>query len=430
MAYQHGKMSFRYLPACMKIRMREPGESGGRNVDPRNRPTNKERLMYRRHVAPQTQNERTSSLTRGAKRRAGVKIAAFGVSALVAGQLLLPGVALATEITEPTAGEDIAVTNIVDPTKLAAETIAVAPNAAAPTAMEAEPAAAVAPANKPTAAPAPTSKPTATASAAAAATRGTTIPGGEIRIDSTVVNHFYDLELPPAFTLIQDEAFVYDFPDAPEGFTPWRNESIHLFRIDPDTESLVKTDNVKEANVSISLAPVDNHERATLVFTGGGADPLISYSLDLFHLIYIGALADVDFSNYNNGEGTILETRHEYYIRCVFGSNVHLIGTDTADPEPSPDVKPDPEIKPNPEVKSDPEVKPDPETKPDPAPQPETEKPAANPAPAKAAPVAKPAETTLPATGDNGAMAVALGAAGATTAAAAAGIAATRRRNR
>ena len=37
--------------------------------------------MYRRHVAPQTQNERTSSLTRGAKRRAGVKIAAFGVSA-------------------------------------------------------------------------------------------------------------------------------------------------------------------------------------------------------------------------------------------------------------------------------------------------------------------------------------------------------------
>ena len=211
--------------------------------------------MYRRHVAPQTQNERTSSLTRGAKRRAGVKIAAFGVSALVAGQLLLPGVALATEITEPTAGEDIAVTNIADPTKLAAETIAVAPNAAAPTAMEAEPAAAVAPANKPTAAPAPTSKPTATASAAAAATRGTTIPGGEIRIDSTVVNHFYDLELPPAFTLIQDEAFVYDFPDAPEGFTPWRNESIHLFRIDPDTESLVKTDNVKEANVSISLAP-------------------------------------------------------------------------------------------------------------------------------------------------------------------------------
>ena len=167
-----------------------------------------------------------SPLIRGAKRRAGAKIAAFGASALVAGQLLLPGVALATEITEPTAGEDIAVTNIAGPTKLAAETIAVAPNAAAPTAVEAEPAAAVAPANEPTAAPAPASKPTATASAAAAATRGATIPGGgEIRIDSTVVNHFYDLELPPAFTLIQDEAFVYDFPDAPEGFTPGATKS-------------------------------------------------------------------------------------------------------------------------------------------------------------------------------------------------------------
>lgn len=271
--------------------------------------------MYRQHVAPQTQNERTSSFIRGAKRRAGFKIAAFGVNALVAGQLLLPGVALATEITEPTAGEDIAVTNIADPTKLTAETIAVAPNAAAPTAVEAEPAAAVAPANEPTAAPAPASKPTATASAAAAATRGATIPGGgEIRIDdSTVVNHFYDLELPPAFTLIQDEAFVYDFPDAPEGFTLWRNESVHLFRIDPDTESLVKTDNAKEANVSISLASVDNHERATLVFTGSNVDPLISYSLKLLNYIYIGALADFDFSSFNNGEGTILETKHMYY---------------------------------------------------------------------------------------------------------------------
>ena len=189
--------------------------------------------MYRQHARyRKRKTNETSSFIRGAKRRAGFKIAAFWVSALVAGQLLLPGVALATERTEPTTGEDIAVTNIADPTKLTAETIAVAPNAAAPTAVEAEPAAAVAPANEPTAAPAPASKPTATASAAAAATRGATIPGGgEIRIDdSTVVNHFYDLELPPAFTLIQDEAFVYDFPDAPEGFTLWRNESVHLFR--------------------------------------------------------------------------------------------------------------------------------------------------------------------------------------------------------
>lgn len=393
--------------------------------------------MHRQHVAPQTQNERTSSLVRGAKRRTGAKIAAFGVSALVAGQLLLPGAALATEMPAPTAGQDAAATiaDSIEPgiAKPAAETAAAAPNTVAPTAAKAESpstpalaseaapttalnaaeqAAAVAPANE-----------SATASAAAAATRGATTPGGgEIRIDTTVVNHFYDLELPPAFTLVQDEAFVYDFPDAPENFTLWRNESVHLFRIDPDTESLVKTDNAKEANVSISLASVDNHERATLVFTGGGADPLISYSLDLFYSIYIGAGADFDFSNFNNGEGTILETRHEHYIRCVFGSNVYLIGTDTT--EPGPDVKPNPEEKPNPEVK------PDPETKPEPAPQPEAEKAAADPAPAEVTPVVKPAETALPATGDNGAMAIALGAAGAAAAAAAAGLAAARRRNR
>lgn len=418
--------------------------------------------MHRQHVAPQTQNERTSSLVRGTKRRTGAKIAAFGVSALVAGQLLLPGAALATEMPAPTAGQDAAATiaDSIEPgvAKPSAETAAAAISTVAPIAAKAEPsaapalaseaaptaalnaaeqAAAVAPANEPTAAPAPTSESAATvsASAVAPATRGATTPGGgEIRIDTTVVNHFYDLELPPAFTLVQDEAFVYDFPDAPENFTLLRNESVHLFRIDPDTESLVKTDNAKEANVSISLASVDNHERATLVFTGGGADPLISYSLDLFYSIYIGAGADFDFSSFNNGEGTILETRHEHYIRCVFGSNVYLIGTDTT--EPAPDVKPNPEEKPNPEVKPDPEAKPDPEVKPDPeskpesAPQPEAEKPATDPAPAKAAPVAKPAETALPATGDNGAMAVALGAAGAAVAAAAAGVAAARRRNR
>lgn len=412
--------------------------------------------MHRQHVAPQTQNERTSSLVRGTKRRTGAKIAAFGVSALVAGQLLLPGAALATEMPAPTAGQDAAATiaDSIEPgvAKPSAETAAAAISTVAPIAAKAEPsatpalaseaaptaalnaaeqAAAVAPANEPTAAPAPTSESAATvsASAVAPATRGATTPGGgEIRIDTTVVNHFYDLELPPAFTLVQDEAFVYDFPDAPENFTLLRNESVHLFRIDPDTESLVKTDNAKEANVSISLASVDNHERATLVFTGGDADPLISYSLDLFYSIYIGTGADFDFSNFNNGEGTILETRHEYYIRCVFGSNVYLIGTDAT--EPDPDVKPNPEVKPDPEVKPETEVKPDPETKPEPAPQPETEKAAADPAPAEVTPVVKPAETALPATGDNGAMAIALGAAGAAAAAAAAGVAAARRRNR
>lgn len=152
-----------------------------------------------------------------------------------------------------------------------------------------------------------------------------------------------------------------------------------------------------------------------MVFTGGAADPLISYSLDLLHLIYIGALADFDFTNYNNGEGTILETRHEYFIRCVFGSNVYLIATDTTDPEPDPGAK------------LDPDVKPDLEIKPEFAPQSEAENPVADSVSAKTAAVVEPAKTALPATGDSDAMTVALGAA---AAAAAAGVAAARRRNR
>lgn len=358
---------------------------------------------------------------------------------------MLPGVALAAEMPETVAGQDAAATAVADPAapviaKQAAEAPAATADVGASSVMDAEPAApaaaatesapaaaqdtaeteaAVAPADDSTAALAPKSIATAPAPAAAPASRGATNPGGgKVIINTTVVNHYYDLELPPAFTLIQGETFVCDFPDAPEDFTLRRNESVHFFRIDPDTESLVKTENPKEANVSISLAAIDNHERATLVFTGGGADPLISYSLDLLHLICIGALADFDFSNYNNGEGTILETRHEYFIRCVFGSNVYLIATDTTDPEPDPGAKPDPDVKPDLEIKTEF------------APQSEAKNPVADSVSAKTAAVVEPAKTALPATGDSDAMAVALGAAGTAAAAAAAGVAAVRRRNR
>ena len=110
--------------------------------------------MYRQHVAPQTQNERNGSLIRGAKRRTGARIATFGVSALMAGQLLLPGAALAAETPEPAAAQDaaaLAVAGSVDPgvAGQAAETSAApaaASDAAAPAAAEAEPAATPAPA--------------------------------------------------------------------------------------------------------------------------------------------------------------------------------------------------------------------------------------------------------------------------------------------
>lgn len=52
--------------------------------------------MYEQHVAPQTHNKRTGLSIRDVKRHADARIAAFGVSILVAGLLLLPCAALAT----------------------------------------------------------------------------------------------------------------------------------------------------------------------------------------------------------------------------------------------------------------------------------------------------------------------------------------------
>lgn len=357
------------------------------------------------------------------------------------------------EKPEPAVGQDAAAaiagpaeSGVAGPTVSTLSAPAAAPDPAAPTAEEAEPAPDFAPANEtvpaaalnaselaaaaaialasePAAEPAPASEsastPTSAPVAAPTSCSATVMPGGgEIRVNTTFVNHFYDLELPPAFTLTQDEAFVYDFPDAPEGFTLRYKEFVHFFKIDPDTKALVKTESPEEARVSISLAAIDNHERATLIFTGSGADPLVSYSLNLLHLTLIGSYPEFDFSNFNNGEGTILETRHDYFIRCVFGSNVHLIATDTSDPDPDPEAKPNPEVKPDQEIK------------PNPAPQPEAKKPATEPVSATVAEVAKSADNTLPATGDNGALAITLDVAGAAAAAAAAGVAVARRRSR
>lgn len=293
--------------------------------------------MYRQYVAPQTHNKRTGLSIRDVKRHADARIAAFGVSILVAGLLLLPCAALATEMPET----DVA---------------------------------------------APITCDEANAEGSLTAT--------------TVVDHNYDLELPPAFMLVQNEAFVYDFPDKPEDFIYGLNDTVHLFKIDTDTESLIKTENPKEASVSIALTMIDNHVRATVVFTGSYADDQIPYRLNLNSSAHLGTHVDRDF---DSGQGIMHETRHDYYIRYIFDSDVHLIATDTSG------------------------SKPEPETKPEPAPQPKTEKPAANPVSTKAVTAVKPAGTTLPVTGDNSAMATALSVAGGVVAAV--GISATRRRN-
>ncbi len=293
--------------------------------------------MYGQH-APQTQNDRTSSFIRSVKRHSGVRVVAFGAIILVSGQLLLPGSAQAAETPEPDAATPI--------------------------------------------------------------TRSEANTDGNFTA-ATVVDHNYDLELPPAFMLVQNEAFVYDFPDKPEDFIYRLNDTIHLFKVDTDTESLIKTENPKEASVSITLTMIDNHVRATVVFTGSYADDQIPYRLNLNSSTHLGTHVDRDF---DSGQGIMHETRHDYYIRYVFDSDVHLIATDTSG------------------------SKPEPETKPEPTPQPEAKKPTANPVSTKAVAAVKPTGTTLPATGDNGAMAAALSVAGGVVAAV--GISATRRRNR
>lgn len=305
--------------------------------------------MYGQHVAPQTHNKRTGPSIRNVKLHAGARVVAFGVSILMTGQLLLPCAALAIEMPEPDVAAPITCDEV----------------------------------------------------------------NAEGSLTATTVDHYYDLELPPAFELVQNEALVCDFPDKPEDFIYGLNDTVHLFKIDTDTESLIKTENPKEASVSIALTMIDNHVRATVVFTGSYADDQIPYRLDLNSSTYLGTHVDRDF---DSGQGIMHETRHDYYIRYVFDSDVHLIATDTSGSKPDPSVKPSPE------------VKPEPETKPEPTPQPKAKKPTANPVSTKAVTAVKPAGTTLPATGDNGAMAAALSVAGGVVAAV--GISATRRRNR
>lgn len=189
--------------------------------------------MYGQHVTPQTHNKRTGLSIRNVKLHAGARVVAFGVSILMAGQLLLPCAALATEMPEPDVATPITCDEV----------------------------------------------------------------NAEGSLTATTVDHYYDLELPPAFELVQNEALVYDFPDKPEDFIYGLNDTVHLFKIDTDTESLIKTENPKEASVSIALTMIDNHVRATVVFTGSYADDQIPYRLNLNSSTYLGTHVDRDFDS-------------------------------------------------------------------------------------------------------------------------------------
>lgn len=176
------------------------------------------------HFDTQTQRERTCSLVHGTWRCVGAKIACAGACALMAGQLLLPSVALATECADSAAATGEVAAAPVTPT--------VAGDTSAPALASADSTAPVADAAS--AAPSTTEPqqdqqdaPAATANEAAAADQDGSLDGagassaddaimpcgvtdvtenpGGVKINTTVVDHYTDCVLPSNVTLVAAE---------------------------------------------------------------------------------------------------------------------------------------------------------------------------------------------------------------------------------
>ena len=176
------------------------------------------------HFDTQTQRERTCSLVHGTWRCVGAKIACAGACALMAGQLLLPSVALATECADSAAATGEVAAAPVTPT--------VAGDTAAPALASADSTASVADAASATPSTAEPQQdrqdaPAATANEAAAADQDGSLDGagapaaddaimpcgvtdttekpGGVKINTTVVDHYTDCVLPSNVTLVAAE---------------------------------------------------------------------------------------------------------------------------------------------------------------------------------------------------------------------------------
>ncbi len=127
---------------------------------------------------------------------------------------------------------------------------------------------------------------------------------------TTVVDHNYDLgsRLPSCWSRMR--RLYTTSPTNPGGFDYGLNDTIHLFKVETDTKSLIKTENPKEASVSITLTMIDNHVRATVVFTGGYADDQIPYRLNLASSTLLGTIT-VD-RDYDSGRD-YARNAHDYY---------------------------------------------------------------------------------------------------------------------
>lgn len=317
------------------------------------------------HFAKQTQRERTCSLVHGSWKRAGARLACVGACALMVGQLLLPSVALATECADSAAGTDEVAAAPVTP--------AVAEDAAATTAPAAStaPATDAAPAAQVTVEPQQTIPADAVNESSGAALAGqnasgdddaampasnaimpcgvTDVVGGsDVRVNTTVVNHYTDCVLPSNVTLEKGQSYTYNFPDVEGGMPdkPLRElVETKYCRADAASGTLAEVQDASMSDVTARFEPVDDHMRLTLTFTGGAAGG--SYRLTRTETLYIGAaltytgtdyegdniiVGDPDdiFNAYRpSGSVVINETRDDYYIRYNIDSAITLVASES-----------------------------------------------------------------------------------------------------
>ena len=326
--------------------------------------------MRKRHSEHQARHAKDCPLTNGAERRTGTKIACVGVSALIAGQLFMPAASLAAETADQGAatGDAAAVAAPAAQATPAAETApaaSAAPAAPAPASnsasadQQAQPAPAATTNDSVDNAAAPadataTGQNESAGNSAAPAndaiqTRGVTdVIGGEggVKINTTVVDHYYDCELPPAVTLNEGQTQTFDLPDAPDAMVSELKADTRYFKADNATRTLIETTVAADSAVTLNITPVENHLRMTLSFTGGKVDSGSSYTLNLgaiekvaSTLTYTGTdyegdniiVGDPDdiFNAYKPGGSVVInETRDNYYLRYNINSEITLVSAE------------------------------------------------------------------------------------------------------
>lgn len=338
--------------------------------------------MNRKHVAQQTQHERNCSPSNGTERRTSARIARVGVSALIAGQLMMPGISLAAEDTDQNAVQ------VNSTATVAAEEAAPAPpasnsatngteapstptqaskgSAAAPEAQSAPKAnpsqtdasqkasaeMAASTASNQNEAAATSQTPASPANNAmptdAIQTRSVTDvtdnPGG-IKINTTVVNHYADCTLNGTFALTQGTGQTIDFAEVPDVDAKCLSEDTVYFKTDGSSHALVETEDPSESVVMLHMTPAGTHMQGTLTYTGGNVDPNVNYNLTLQKekkiastLTYTGTdyeggpiitgnPDDIFNGNQQGGSVVINETRDDYYLRYNISTELTLAAT-------------------------------------------------------------------------------------------------------